>query len=67
MNTHQKPSGPAESDRLLFPVNEAAHVLGLGKSRVWELIRDGVLDVTRIGHRTLVRAESLKTLAKRGC
>lgn len=66
MNAFLKPGGPVDYGRLLYPVNDAAYVLGLGRSRTWELIREGVLETTKIGGRTLVRADSLIRVAEQG-
>lgn len=51
---------------MLYTVRDACRETGLGKTKVWELIRQGVLDSTRIGRRVLVRGDSLRRLAERG-
>jgi len=44
--------------RLLVPVPEAAQLLGIGRTRTWQLIYEGRLKAVRIGRRTLIpRAE----------
>ncbi len=45
-------------ERLLVPVREAAELLGIGRTRTWQLIYEGRLRAVRIGRRTLMpRAE----------
>jgi excisionase family DNA binding protein len=49
----------------LVSINDAAAYLGLGRTRVYELIAAREIDACRIGARTLVRVSSLKALADR--
>lgn len=51
---------------VLLSVKDAASALGLGQTKTWALIRDGHLKTTKIGARTLVRADSLYSLAETG-
>lgn len=50
-------------DRLLCSIPDAAGALGLGRSKVYELIAVGRLETVTIGRRRLVRVESIRTLA----
>jgi hypothetical protein len=43
----------------------AATVIGVGHSKLWELIRDGELKVSRIGRVTLVHVDSIRELIAR--
>ena len=43
-------------------VNETARSLGLGRTKVYELINDGKLTTIKIGRRTLVKADSIRAL-----
>jgi hypothetical protein len=43
----------------------AAIVIGVGHSKLWELIRDGELKVSRIGRVTLVHVDSIRALIAR--
>ena len=43
-------------------VNETARSLGLGRTKVYELINDGKLSTIKIGRRTLVKADSIRAL-----
>lgn len=44
--------------RLTISMKEFCQLSGIGKSKAWQLIRDGQLAVTRIGRRTLISYES---------
>lgn len=48
---------------LLCSIPDAAAALGLGRSKVYELIGEGRLETISIGRRRLVRVESVKALA----
>lgn len=52
---------------LLLDVPAACRALSIGKSTLWTLIGRGALETTRIGRRTLIRAESVRRLAAEGC
>lgn len=43
----------------LYSINETAHALGIGRTKTYELIADGVLKTITIGRRRLVKAESI--------
>jgi excisionase family DNA binding protein len=45
-------------------VNEALGALGVGRTKLYELINAGKLRVVRLGRRTLVSTESLRELAQ---
>ena len=47
---------------LLFSIRDAGKVLGLGRSKVYELIGDGELRTVSIGRRRLVLVDSVKAL-----
>lgn len=52
---------------LLCGIHEATKLLGLGRSKVYELIGENKLETVRIGGRRLVRWESIERLAREGC
>ncbi|MEQ8709039.1 MAG: helix-turn-helix domain-containing protein [Rhodospirillales bacterium] len=52
--------------RLLLSINDTCLALGIGRNRVYDLIRDSLLDTRRIGGRRLVTVESVKRLAETG-
>lgn len=45
--------------RLAYSIKQAAVMVGLGKSKLYELIRAGELPTVMVGNRRLVRAEAL--------
>lgn len=50
---------------LLCPVLEAARLLGIGKTKAYELLSKGELDSIQIGTRRLVKMESIKAFIDR--
>ena len=55
-----------KKDTLLCSIPDAAKALGLGRSKLYELISDGRLETVTIGRRRLVRAQSLRAFAGEG-
>ncbi len=47
---------------LAYSVNEAVRVSSLGRTRLYQLINEGRLDVRKVGKRTLIPAASLRHL-----
>jgi excisionase family DNA binding protein len=47
------------NDPLLCSVGEACRMLGLGRTKVYELIKQGKLDTVRVGRRRLIVVESI--------
>jgi excisionase family DNA binding protein len=47
---------------LAYSINEACRVSSLGRTRLYQLIGEGKLDVRKIGKRTLIPAASLRAL-----
>ncbi|MDE0878314.1 MAG: helix-turn-helix domain-containing protein [Sphingomonas bacterium] len=43
-------------------IEDAKKVTGLGRTKLYELIGNGSLDVVRIGRRTLVKTASIRAL-----
>lgn len=50
-------------DTLLCSIADAAKALGVGRSKLYELIGEGRLDTVTIGRRRLVRTDSVRALA----
>ena len=50
-------------DTLLCSIPDAAKALGLGRSKLYELISEGHLETVTIGRRRLVRTQSLRAFA----
>jgi excisionase family DNA binding protein len=49
---------------LAVPVNTASDLLGVGNTKMWELIKDGRVQTISIGRRRLVIYDSLERLVK---
>ena len=47
---------------LAYSVREACRVSSLGRTRLYQLINEGRLDVRKVGKRTLIPAASLRHL-----
>jgi excisionase family DNA binding protein len=50
-------------DTLLCSIADAAKALGVGRSKLYELIGEGRLETMAIGRRRLVRVDSVRSLA----
>ena len=55
--THRQP--------LALSINETAASLGLGRTKVYELINDGQLKTVKVGRRTLVVMASIAAIVER--
>jgi excisionase family DNA binding protein len=49
-----------ESDRLAYPINDLAEAIGVGRSKLYEEIRDGRLQAKKLGSRTLITAKAAR-------
>lgn len=49
---------------LAVSINDTAKALGLGRTSIYELIKDGRLETFKLGRRTLVRVESIRRLVE---
>lgn len=56
-------SHPAPAVKFLFRLNEAAHALGIGRSKLFQLIADGRLKAVSIDGRRLVHRDELERYA----
>ena len=52
----------SEAAPLTYSVREACRVTSLGRTRLYQLIGEGRLEVRKIGKRTLIPAASLRAL-----
>lgn len=59
---HKLPNPFAANDRLAFQITEAGQIVGIGRTSVYELIREGKLKTVKIAGRTLIPADSLRAL-----
>jgi excisionase family DNA binding protein len=51
-----------DMEPMVISVNEAAVILGIGRTKIYSLIGDGCLSIVKIGRRTLVTTESIRAL-----
>jgi excisionase family DNA binding protein len=49
-------------EALAVSINEAAKVLGMGRTSIYALIGDGRLETLKLGRRTLVKTASIRRL-----
>lgn len=49
-----------KTERLLYSVEEAIVLIGLGKTKVYQLISSGELEAVKCGRRTLVTAQAVQ-------
>jgi excisionase family DNA binding protein len=51
-------------DVLVISVNEAARVLGVGRTSLYDMIRDGRIETLKLGRRTLIKTASIRSLVE---
>ncbi|MGD9472053.1 MAG: helix-turn-helix domain-containing protein [Novosphingobium sp.] len=56
---------PYQIEPICVKVNEAARMIGVGRTKLYELIAAGEVDVVKLGNSTRVTTESLRELIKR--
>lgn len=49
-------------EKILCSINEATKILGIGRTKLYELLNLGTLSSVRIGTRRLVKFESIKAV-----
>jgi excisionase family DNA binding protein len=49
-------------DPITMSVKDACAFIGIGKTSFWRYVKDGSIEVVRLGRRTLVRTDSLVAL-----
>lgn len=49
---------------LTLGVNDAARALGVGRTHLYSMIRDGRIEAIKLGRRTLIKTESLRRLVE---
>lgn len=60
-----RPAHDASRPRILLSVPEAAYELGLGRTRVYELMRDGTLESVHVGRLRKIPATALVDFVER--
>ena len=48
--------------KLTYTVKEASRALGIGVTKIYELIAEGKLVAVKLGHRTLIKAEAMNAM-----
>jgi len=56
------PRSILDTQKLGYSVKEACHATSLGRSTIWNYIKNGRLRATRVGGRTIIPADSLHSL-----
>jgi excisionase family DNA binding protein len=51
-----------EPERITVRIKEACRITGIGRSKLYELIAEGEIDIVKIGTMTLIPVDSLRTL-----
>lgn len=58
-------SGPQPIEPLCVRVNDAARMIGVGRTKLYELISSGELETVKIGKATRITAASLHLFVRR--
>ena len=51
-------------DPILCSIADAAKMLGVGRSKAWQLVQSNQLETMAIGRRRLVRIDSIRAFAR---
>lgn len=55
-----------DNPKLAYTIAEACHAVGIGRTKLYELIGEGRVETRKIGARTVIPAESLRALIGSG-
>ncbi len=55
------PPVAAPAEKLTYSIREAAGALGVGRSTLYKALSEGTLSALKLGNRTLIPAETLRT------
>ncbi|MCL4673280.1 MAG: helix-turn-helix domain-containing protein [Sphingomonadaceae bacterium] len=55
-----------DTPKLAYTIAEACHAVGIGRTKLYELIGEGRVETRKIGARTVIPAESLRALIGTG-
>ena len=51
-------------EAIAISISEAASILGVGRTSIYNLIREGRLEVFKLGRRTLIKTASIRRLVE---
>jgi excisionase family DNA binding protein len=54
----------ATPERITVRIKEACRITGIGRSKLYELIAEGEIDIVKVGTMTLIPVDSLKALTQ---
>lgn len=57
---HSLPTAPVLNHKLSLSVEEAAEATGIGRSKLYEAMRDGLLQARKFGRRTIILRDDLE-------
>lgn len=60
-------TGPLSHEPICVKVDEAARMIGVGRTKLYELIASGEIDAIKLGKSTRITTESLQELVRRKC
>jgi excisionase family DNA binding protein len=52
--------------RIAYSIAEAAEMIGVSRTTLYQLISDGLLPIRKLGKRSLIKREDLETLITKG-
>ena len=58
---------PQQVEPICVKVNDAARMIGIGRTKLYELIAAGEVDVVKLGKSTRVTTASLRELIQKRC
>jgi excisionase family DNA binding protein len=58
---------PQQVEPICVKVNDAARMIGVGRTKLYELIAAGEVDVVKLGKSTRVTTASLRELIQKRC
>lgn len=62
LKTNPTPTQPADTRKHAYRVDEACYALGIGRTSLYELVKDGELKLIKIAGRTLVPISEIERL-----
>jgi excisionase family DNA binding protein len=59
VRVYSHPKAPITNQKLSLSVEEAAEATGIGRSKLYEAMRDGLLQARKFGRRTIILRDAL--------